>query len=115
MSRSLNASMAAISSGVAEPAVSSITETRYCILHHLLWFGVPSRAAAHPCNEHPRHDPTPPPGLLSRLSGTLAVNDPARRSHRWTPTPAVGAGATYHTVRRTSTFRLQASTPRRRA
>src|ERR1022692_1813880 len=39
MRRSLNASMAAISSGVARPAVSSITETRYCISDHLLWFG----------------------------------------------------------------------------
>jgi hypothetical protein len=33
--------MAAISSGVARPAVSSITETRYCISDHLLWFGAP--------------------------------------------------------------------------
>src|SRR5271165_3248845 len=39
-SRSLNASMAAISSGVAEPVLSSITETRYCISDHLLWFRV---------------------------------------------------------------------------
>src|SRR5215813_11261907 len=31
--------MAAISSAVAEPAVSSITETRYCISDHLLWPG----------------------------------------------------------------------------
>src|SRR5262249_22580753 len=31
LSRSLNASMAAISSEVARPAVSSITETKYCI------------------------------------------------------------------------------------
>jgi hypothetical protein len=35
----LNTSIAAISDGVAKPAVSSITETRYCILDHLLWFG----------------------------------------------------------------------------
>src|SRR5262249_42827851 len=34
--RSLNASMAASSSGVARPAVSSITEIRYCISAHLL-------------------------------------------------------------------------------
>src|SRR5215471_11712326 len=40
MSRSLNTSIAACSSGVARPAVSSITETRYCISDHLLWFGV---------------------------------------------------------------------------
>src|SRR5215212_9193155 len=45
-SRSLNALMAAISSGVAEPAVSSITETRYCISDHLLGLGAPSLAAA---------------------------------------------------------------------
>src|SRR6266542_895005 len=36
-SRSLNALMAAISVGVAEPVLSSITETRYCISGHLLW------------------------------------------------------------------------------
>src|SRR5215471_19680277 len=36
LSRSLNASIAACSSGVARPAVSSITETRYCISDHLL-------------------------------------------------------------------------------
>src|SRR5713226_7737160 len=33
--------MAAISSGVARPAVSSITETRYRISDHLLWSGAP--------------------------------------------------------------------------
>src|SRR5450755_3295240 len=33
--------MATISSGVARPAVSSITETRYCISDHLPWFGAP--------------------------------------------------------------------------
>src|SRR5262249_55316712 len=40
-SRSLNALMAAISVGVAEPVLSSITETRYCISDHLLRFGAP--------------------------------------------------------------------------
>src|SRR4030095_11023190 len=40
-SRSLNALMAAISDGVAEPVLSSITETRYCISDHLLWLGAP--------------------------------------------------------------------------
>src|SRR6266700_5031874 len=71
MSRSLNTSMAAISSAVARPAASWITETRYCITNHLpvVW-GRPSRAAAHPCYEHPRPDPTPPPGFLQELSGT---------------------------------------------
>src|SRR6266508_6370938 len=33
--------MAAISSGVARPAVSKITETRYRISDHLPWFGAP--------------------------------------------------------------------------
>src|SRR6266581_7195189 len=36
--------MAACSSGVARPAVSSITETRYCISDHLLRFGLRSVA-----------------------------------------------------------------------
>src|SRR5215204_1281736 len=45
-SRSLNTLMAAISVGVAEPVLSSITETRYCISDHLLWLGRPSLAAA---------------------------------------------------------------------
>src|SRR5829696_8706131 len=40
-SRSLNALMAAISVGVAEPVLSKITETRYCISDHLLWLGAP--------------------------------------------------------------------------
>src|ERR1700727_10243 len=56
--------MAAISSGVARPAVSSITETRYCILDHLLWSGRSSWAAAHTYYERLRPDPTPPPGFL---------------------------------------------------
>src|SRR5580693_8866862 len=66
-SRSLNTSMAAISSGVARPVLSSITPTRYCIISdHLPCFGRPSRAASHPCYEHLCPDPTPPRGFLSR-------------------------------------------------
>src|SRR5262249_4411821 len=57
-SRSLNSSMAAISLGVAEPVLSSITETRYCISDHLLRFGRPSWATAHSYYEHPWPDPT---------------------------------------------------------
>jgi hypothetical protein len=37
----LNTSMSAISSSVARSGVSVITETRYCIWDHLLWFGAP--------------------------------------------------------------------------
>src|SRR6185312_9041378 len=73
-SRSLNTSMAASSSGVARPSWSKITETRYCISDHLLWSGDAPWAAAHPCYEHPCPDPTPPPGCLSRTSGTPVVN-----------------------------------------
>jgi hypothetical protein len=65
-SRSLNTSMAAISSGVARSAVSVITETRYCISIISCGSGRPSWAAAHPCNEHLCSDPTPPRGFLSR-------------------------------------------------
>src|SRR5216683_4506186 len=43
--------MAAISSGVARSAVSSITETRYCISDHLLWLGVPLVGGRSPCYE----------------------------------------------------------------
>src|SRR2546430_957086 len=50
MSRSLNTSIAACSSGVARSAVSLITETRYCISDHLLYFGRRSWAAAHPAS-----------------------------------------------------------------
>jgi hypothetical protein len=39
MSRSLNALIAARSSGVAKSAALVITETRYCIVDHLLWSG----------------------------------------------------------------------------
>src|SRR5512143_1265591 len=59
-SRSLNASMAAISSEVARPALSSITETRYFISTHLLCVGR-SWAGAHPYYEYGRPDPTSPP------------------------------------------------------
>jgi hypothetical protein len=52
---------------VARPAVSSITDTRYCISDHLLWFGHPLWAATHRCYEHLCLDPTPPPGFLSRI------------------------------------------------
>ena len=30
-----------VAGAVAEPVLSSITETRYCISDHLLWFGAP--------------------------------------------------------------------------
>src|SRR3981081_660481 len=90
--------MAAISSGVARPAVSSITETRYCISDHLLWIRAPLAGGRSPCYEHLRPDPTPSPGCLSRLSGTPVENDPARRSHRWTPAPAPGAAGGFRRV-----------------
>jgi hypothetical protein len=54
------------SDGVARPAESSITETRYCISDHLPWFrGAAFRAAAHPYYEHLCPDPTPTLGHLS--------------------------------------------------
>src|SRR6266566_9286714 len=84
--------MAACSSGVARPAVSSITETRYCISDHLLCFGAPLEGGRSPCYECLRPDPAPPPGCLFQgHSGTPVVNDPTRRSHRRAPAPAVGA------------------------
>src|SRR5260370_989004 len=65
--------MAAISSGVARPAVSSITETRYCIWDHLLWFGAPLVGGRSPCYEHLCPDPT-----ASRASVARIPRPPAR-------------------------------------
>src|SRR5262249_8858930 len=110
-SRSLNTSMAACSSGVARPAVSSITETRYCISDHLLWYGVPIVGGLSPLLRTHLPDPTPPPGRLSRFSGTPVVNDPTRRSHGWAPAPAEARPAAFAALRRTQAFRLQASSP----
>src|SRR5579863_9925119 len=64
--RSLNASMAASSPGVANSVPSAITETRYCISGHLLCLGAPFVGAAHHYYEQLRPNPTPPPGFLSR-------------------------------------------------
>src|SRR4029077_18710053 len=87
MSRSLNTSMAACSSGVPELVLSLITETRYCISDHLLWFGAPLLGSLSPL----LRTPLPRSDTASRISfedsGTPVVNDPARRSHRWTPAP----------------------------
>ena len=63
-SRPLNTSMAAISSGVARPAVSSITETRYCITDHLLWFGAPLAGGRSPL----LRTPSPRSDTASRMS-----------------------------------------------
>src|SRR5262249_53064394 len=103
--------MAACSSGVARPAVSSITETRYCISDHLLWYGVPIVGGLSPLLRTHLPDPTPPPGRLSRFSGTPVVNDPTRRSHGWAPAPAEARPAAFAALRRTQAFRLQASSP----
>src|ERR1700744_2477971 len=60
-SRSLNTSMAASSSGGARPAVSSVTETRYCISDPLRWGQAPRiGAAAYPGYERAPPDSTPP-------------------------------------------------------
>src|SRR5258707_10968653 len=72
--------MAACSSGVARPAVSSITETRYCILDHLLWFGGAPRGR--PLT--PATNSSPPirhrlADFFQGLSGTPVVSVRARR------------------------------------
>jgi hypothetical protein len=64
LSRSLNALIAAISDGVARPAVSSITETRYCISDHLLWFGAPLAGGRSPL----LRTPLPRSDTASRMS-----------------------------------------------
>src|ERR1700731_1675574 len=56
--------MAAISSGVARPAVSSITETRYCISGHLLWSGAPLAGGRSPL----LRTPLPRSDTASRIS-----------------------------------------------
>src|SRR5215213_9701521 len=60
--------MAAISSGVARPAVSSITETRYCISDHLLWFGAPLVGGRSTLLRRPLPRSDTASGCLSRLS-----------------------------------------------
>src|SRR5580698_1782258 len=75
MSRSLNTSMAAISSGVARSAASAITETRYCITDHLLWSGAPLVGRRSPLLR------TPPP--RSDTAPRIIFQDfPVRRPER---------------------------------
>src|SRR5262249_53132576 len=65
---------AAISVGVAEPVLSSMTETRYCIRDHLLWFrGRPSWATAAPLLRTPLPRSDMPPGSRARCSCPYAV------------------------------------------
>src|SRR5216683_8237949 len=58
--------MAACSSGVARPGVSSITETRYCISDHLLWFGAPLVGGLSSLLRTPSPRSDTAPGFLSR-------------------------------------------------
>src|SRR6185295_17939919 len=88
MSRSLNTSMAACSSGVPELVLSLITETRYCISDHLLWFGAPLVGSLSPLLRTPLPRSDTASRISSEDSGTPVVNDPTRRSHRWPPAPA---------------------------
>src|SRR5215469_10873736 len=77
MSRSLNTSIAACSSGVARPAVSSITETRYCISGHLLWFGALLVGGLSPVLRTPLPRSDTPPDL-GTVGGMILVE---RRVH----------------------------------
>src|ERR1039457_4373885 len=75
--------MAAISSGVARPAVSSITATRYCISDHLLRSGAPLVGG----RSHLLRTPPPRSDTASRiffrgLSGTPVISDPTPRRFR---------------------------------
>src|SRR5829696_5426774 len=86
--------MAAISSGVARPAVSSITETRYCISDHLLWFGAPLVGGRSPL----LRTPLPRSDTASRISfktfGARVENDVeaiAGHLHRQEARPAAFA------------------------
>src|SRR5215212_5317343 len=82
--------MAAISSGVARPAVSSITETRYCMLDHLLSFGAPLVGGRSPLLRRLLSRSDTACGMSFKTRGAPVENDPTRRGHRWTSTPAVG-------------------------
>src|SRR5581483_6447885 len=67
---SLNASMAAISAG-AEPALSSITETRYCISDRLPWLGgAPRGRPLTPATNNSAPIRHRLPDILQRPSGT---------------------------------------------
>src|SRR5580693_4982690 len=49
------------------PCITPSTETCVVVVSFMsspCGLGAPSRAAAHPCHEHLRPDPTPPSGLL---------------------------------------------------
>src|ERR1700683_1166321 len=83
--------MVSISSGVARSAESLITETRYCIWDHLLWFVAPLVGGLSPLlrTALPRSDT--PSRVSSRHSRTPVANDPAARRFRggcWYHQPA---------------------------
>src|ERR1700744_2539747 len=76
--------MAAISSGVARPAVSSITETRYCISDHLLCFGAPLVGGLTPATNTSAPIRHRLADFFQELSGPPAVNDPTPQRFRVT-------------------------------
>src|SRR6266568_905625 len=90
--------MAAISSGVARPGLSLITETRYCILDHLLWLGTPLVGGRSSLLRTPLPRSDAASRISFKTSATPVENDPTRRSHRWTPAPAVGAAGGFRSV-----------------
>ena len=63
-----------LGSAVARPGSwSSITETRYCISHHLLRSGRPVWVAIHPYYERHQPDRTPRPDVIHAVSSSRSM------------------------------------------
>src|SRR5580704_5030319 len=95
------------SSDPPSPCITPSTETFVVIVSFMIvvpfsfgfvLLGRPSWAAAHPATSTSAPIRHRLRGCLSRLSGTPVVNDPTRRSHSWTPAPAVGAAGGFRSV-----------------
>src|SRR5262249_4510220 len=74
------------SSGPPFPCTTPSTETCVVVVSFMIAvpfsLGAPLVGGPSPCYEHLCRDPTPPPGFLSRISGSPVVRDPTARRFR---------------------------------